>query len=130
MTKEVIVLPIGKSVPEAAKLMDDHSIGSVIVVDENNKAKGIITERDIITKIVSKGKDPSNVKADSIMSTPLRVVTPDTTLEEASTSMRENRIKRLPVVNEQKELIGILSEGDIMRVFPAIVDLIEERSQI
>jgi len=130
MTKEVIVLSIGNKVPEAAKLMDEHSIGSIIVVDENKKAKGIITERDIITKIIAKDKDPSNVKVDSIMSTPLRVVTPDTTLEEASTSMRENRIKRLPVVNEQKELIGILSEGDIMRVFPAIVDLIEERSQI
>jgi len=130
MTKEVIVLPMGNKVPEAAKLMQEHSIGSVIVVDEEGKAKGIITERDIITKIVAKDEHPSKVKVDAVMSKPLRVITPDVSIEEASSSMRDNRIKRLPVVNEKKELIGIISEGDIMRVFPSIVDLIEERSAI
>jgi CBS domain-containing protein len=64
------------------------------------------------------------------MSKPLRVVKPTTTLEDAAKAMRENRIKRLPVVNEQSELIGVLSEGDIMKVFPAVVDLIEERAAL
>ena len=64
------------------------------------------------------------------MAKPLRVVKPETTIEEAAKAMRENRIKRLPVVNDDNELIGIISEGDIMKIFPIVVDLIEERATL
>ena len=64
------------------------------------------------------------------MSKPLRVVKPETTLEQAATAMRENKIKRLPVVNDKNELIGILSEGDIMRIFPSVIDLVEEKAAL
>jgi CBS domain-containing protein len=129
MTKKVVVLETGRSVDEAAKLMRKHNIGSVIVIDKKNgkKAKGILTERDIVHKLIALGKDPYKIKVDSIMSTPLRVVRPDTSLEDAAKAMRENRVKRLPVVNEKSELVGILSEGDVMRIFPAVIDLLEER---
>ena len=62
------------------------------------------------------------------MSKPLRVIRPETTIEDAAKAMRENKIKRLPVVNDDNELIGVLSEGDIMKIFPVVVDLIEERA--
>jgi CBS domain-containing protein len=62
------------------------------------------------------------------MSAPLRLVRPHTTIEDAAQAMKENKIKRLPVVNEDNELIGILSEGDIMKIFPVVVDLIEEKA--
>lgn len=132
MTKKVIVVPLNESVVEVAKLMKKNSIGSVIVVDEkdHDKAKGIITERDIILKLIASGKDPAKSNAASIMSKPLRVVRPNTTLEDAAKAMKENKIKRLPVVNENSELIGVLSEGDLMRIFPAVVDLIEERAAL
>ncbi|MFA6531005.1 MAG: CBS domain-containing protein [Candidatus Micrarchaeia archaeon] len=132
MTKRVIVVPLSAGILEVAKLMKKNEIGSVIVVDEkdNDKAKGIITERDIVDKLIAAGKDPYKVTVSAIMSKPLRVVKPTTTLEDAAKAMRENRIKRLPVVNEQSELIGVLSEGDIMKVFPAVVDLIEERAAL
>jgi len=132
MTKKVIVVPLSESVVEVAKLMKKNSIGSVIVVDEDDhdKAKGIITERDIIHKLIASGKDPAKSSAASIMSKPLRVVRPNTTLEDAAKAMKENKIKRLPVVNESNELIGVLSEGDLMRIFPAVVDLIEERASL
>jgi CBS domain-containing protein len=132
MTRKVIVVPLGDGVLKVAKLMKKHSIGSVIVVDakEKSKAKGIITERDIVDKIIANGKDPYKLTASAIMSRPLRVVRPDTTLEDAANAMRENKIKRLPVVNEDSELVGILSESDLMRIFPAVVDLIEERSEL
>lgn len=130
MTKRVIVVPLSSGILEVAKLMKKNEIGSVIVVDEKGKAKGIITEKDIVEKLIASGKDPYKVNASAIMSRPLRVVKPTTTLEDAAKAMKENRIKRLPVVNEENELIGILSEGDIMKVFPAVVDLIEERAAL
>lgn len=132
MTKKVVVVPFGTSVPDVAKLMKKHSIGSVIVVEDKGgkHAKGIITERDIIHKILAKGKDPYKVPAEEIMSKPLRVVRPETTIEDAAKAMRENKVKRLPVVNEDNELIGVLSEGDIMKIFPVVVDLIEERTAL
>ena len=129
MTHKVMVVSLSKTIDEVSKIMKKHEIGSVIVVDENeNKhAKGIITERDIVYKILAKKKDPYSTKAEDIMSKPLRVVKADTTVEDAAKAMRENRIKRLPVVNNNNELVGVVSEGDIMRIFPAVVDLIEER---
>ncbi len=132
MTKTVVVVPFGKTALDVAKLMKKNSIGSVIVVEdkEGKHAKGIITERDIVNKIIAKGEDPYKTKVEDIMSKPLRVVRPETTIEDAAKAMRENKIKRLPVVNDDNELIGVLSEGDIMKIFPVVVDLIEERAAI
>ncbi len=130
MTKTVITAPFGKTILDVAKLMKKNNIGSVIVVEdkEGKHAKGIITERDMVYKILAKGSDPYNIKAEDIMSKPLRVVKPETSIEDAAKAMRENRVKRLPVVNDANELIGILSEGDIMKIFPVVVDLIEEKA--
>ena len=132
MTKKVVVVPFGKTVLDVAKLMKKNSIGSVIVVEdkEGKRAKGIITERDIVYKVLAKASDPYKSKVEDIMSKPLRVVRPDTTIEDAAKAMRENKVKRLPVVNDDNELIGLLSEGDIMKIFPVVVDLIEERAAI
>lgn len=132
MTKKVIVVPFGEGAEEIAKLMKNNEIGSVIVVEDKKgrHAKGIITERDIVHKIIANKKDPYKLKAKDMMSSPLRVVKPKTTIEDAAKAMRENRIKRLPVVNENSELVGILSEGDIMKIFPVVVDLIEEKATL
>ncbi|MFH1785820.1 MAG: CBS domain-containing protein [Candidatus Micrarchaeota archaeon] len=132
MTKKVVVVPFGKTILDVAKFMKKTNVGSVIVVEDSagKHAKGIITERDIVYKVLAKGVDPYKTKVEEIMSRPLRVVKPDTTIEDAAKAMRENRIKRLPVVNDDNELIGILSEGDIMKIFPVVVDLIEERAAI
>ena len=132
MTKEVVVVSLDKTILDVAKLMKKHNIGSVIVVEdkEGKHAKGIITERDIVYKVLTKGADPYKVTLEEVMSRPLRVVRPDTTIEDAAKAMRENKIKRLPVVNDNNELIGLLSEGDIMKIFPVVVDLIEERAAL
>lgn len=130
MTPKVIVVPFGKTTLEVAKMMKKARVGSIIVVEDKagKHAKGIITERDIVYKVLAKDQDPNKTTSEQIMSKPLRVVTPETTIEEAAKAMKENKIKRLPVVNENNELIGIVSEGDIMKIFPLVVDLIEERA--
>lgn len=130
MTPKVIVIPFGRTTLDVARMMKKSQVGSVIVVEDKagKHAKGIITERDIVHKVLAKSLAPEQVKTEEIMSKPLRVVRPETTIEEAAKAMKENRIKRLPVVNENNELIGIVSEGDIMKIFPLVVDLIEERA--
>ncbi|MEK6982384.1 MAG: CBS domain-containing protein [Candidatus Micrarchaeota archaeon] len=129
MTKKVIVISMGTNVGEAAKLMKKHSIGSLIIVDKKNgnKAKGIMTERDIVHKIIALKKNPYETTVDKIMSTPLAVVLPTTSIEVAAKAMRKDKVKRLPVVNDKDQLVGIISEDDIMKIFPAVIDLIEER---
>ncbi|MBI5227074.1 CBS domain-containing protein [Candidatus Micrarchaeota archaeon] len=132
MTKKVAVAPFGTSVIDVAKLMKKLEIGSVIVVQdkEGKHAKGIITERDLVHKILAQSKDGQKMMVEEVMSKPLRVIKSSTTIEEAAKAMRENKIKRLPVVNEHNELIGILSENDIMKIFPVVVDLLEERASL
>jgi len=132
MTKKVIVIPYGKNMQDVAKLMKKNEIGSIVVVDDmtNKRAKGIITERDIVHNVIAKGKDPYKTLVEEVMSKPLRVIKPDTSIEDAAKAMRENKIKRLPVVDEENELVGIISEGDIAKVFPLVVDLIEEKASI
>lgn len=132
MTKKVIIIPYGEDLSEVAKLMKRYGIGSVIVVEDEKtkKARGIITERDVIYKVLSKKKDPYMTKVEEMMSKPLRVIKSDTPIEEAAKAMRDNKIKRLPVVSEDNELIGIVSEGDIMKIFPLVIDLIEEKAAL
>ena len=128
MKQDVISIDEEASVTEVAKLMKIHDIGSV-VISKNKKAEGMITEKDIIHQLVAIGEDSSKITAGKIMSKPLRVVRPDTTLEEAAQLMKQYSIKRFPVINENNELVGMISEGDIMNVFPSIVDLLEERAR-
>ncbi len=128
MKKEVISIEEDAPITEVAKLMKIHDIGSVVVA-KNKKAEGIITEKDVIHQVVAKSADASKITAMEIMSAPLKVVRPGTTLEETAKRMRQYSLKRFPVINENNELVGMISEGDIMNVFPSIVDLLEERAR-
>lgn len=127
MSKNVISVTRDASIMEVAKLMEKYNVGSVVVADKK-KAEGIITERDIVRKLIGKGKDVTQAKASDAMSSPLKVITAEASLETAAKAMKEYRIKRLPVISEKNELVGLVSEGDIMRVFPSVVDLLEERA--
>lgn len=127
MSKNVISATREASIIEVAKLMEKYNVGSIVVADKK-KAEGIITERDIVRKLIGAGKESSKAKAADAMSSPLKVITAEASIETAAKAMREYRIKRLPVISENNELVGLISEGDIMRVFPSIVDLLEERA--
>ncbi|HNT60807.1 MAG TPA: CBS domain-containing protein [Candidatus Bilamarchaeaceae archaeon] len=127
MSKNVISVTREASIMEVAKLMEKYNVGSIVVADKR-KAEGIITERDIVRKLIDTGKDSAKAKASDAMSSPLKVITAEASIETAAKAMREYRIKRLPVISGKNELVGLISEGDIMRVFPSIVDLLEERA--
>lgn len=85
-----------------------------IIITEKDRPVGIITERDIVRKVVSKNKDPKNTSAQEIMSHPLMTIAPETYLDQIARIMTKYRIRRLPVVRDNT-LYGIVTSGDIAR---------------
>lgn len=111
MVKDVITVDISKSVKEAAELMSSKNVGCLLV-EEEGKIKGIITERDIVRRVVAIGRDPEKVKVRDIMTSPIVVVSPEATIEEAAKVMVMYKVRRLPVVEEGK-LVGLVTTTDL-----------------
>lgn len=101
------------SVYECAEMMNKQKIGALFVI-ENGRLAGIISERDILRKIVTSGMDPKDVLVDEIMTKELVTVGPNTTVREAMRIVTEKRIRHLPVL-ENSKLIGVISIGDLTR---------------
>ena len=119
MVREVITVDENSTVKEAVDNMNEFQIGSLIVL-EKGKAKGIVTERDFLRRVIAEAKDVTNTKVKEIMTTPLVVVEPSTDLEEAMKLMFQNKIKKLAVVDANK-LVGIVTLTDIARFQPQMI---------
>ncbi len=115
------------SVEEVAIIMRDNRIGNCIVVSK--KPIGIITESDIIKKVVAENLCAREVYVEKIMSSPIIVIDPYSPLEEAMKTMGKCNIRRLPVV-ENGKLIGILTQKDISRISPILHEISREWSDI
>lgn len=113
MSSPVITVEGEANARDAAILMTDRRIGSIIVT-ERGRPVGIVTERDLLERVVSPCRDPCETRMKEIMSSPLITVPGDTNILEAMRKMREKDISRL-VVMEGDRLIGIVSERDIIR---------------
>ena len=124
MVKDVITISYRASVKRAAQVMNKHEIGCLIVV-KGRKAVGIVTERDMLKRVVAKAADPRKTRVEEIMSRPLIVVEPDMDLEDAVKLMFEMKIKKLPVV-ERGKLVGLISITDVARFHPHIMDIIKK----
>jgi len=119
MNTKVVILDENDTVKKAAEIMAQLGVSSIIVTAEG-KTKGILTERDIIKRIVAEGKNSSETKVKDIMSKPLVTIGPKTDLEEAARLMFEKKIKNLPVSRENR-LIGLINLHDICRIQPEIL---------
>lgn len=113
MSSPVITIDVEASVKEATRSMIDNKIGSILVTKQG-KPLGIVTERDLIERIVEPSRDPSKTKIKEIMSAPLITISKETGILVAMRKMREYEISRL-VVMDDDTLLGILSEKDIVR---------------
>ncbi|MEM3172087.1 MAG: CBS domain-containing protein, partial [Candidatus Nitrosotenuis sp.] len=113
MKKNVISIDSSMTVQDAAKMMDDASIGAIVVL-EKGIAVGIITERDIVRRIVSKGK-PLSTNVKEAMSSPLIVINPDDSVWELAQLMKARKIHRVPAVKDNR-LVGIVTTSDIVRL--------------
>jgi CBS domain-containing protein len=113
MKKNVISIDSSMTAQDAAKMMDDASIGAIVVL-ENGIAIGIVTERDLARRIVAKGK-PLTTNVKEVMSSPLIVINPDDTVWEAAQLMKARQIHRVPAVKENR-LVGIMTTSDIVKL--------------
>jgi CBS domain-containing protein len=113
MVSNLITIEAGATVKKAAELMDKHDIGCLIVVSYGNPV-GIVTERDMLGRVLLQKRDLGKTKVGNIMSAPLIASSPDTDIRDAVRLMNERRIKKLPVI-EEGQLIGLISLTDVMR---------------
>ena len=128
MTPQVVTIEPTQSVKNAARRMTMFGISSLLVLSKEG-LKGIITEKDIISRVVCMGLEPSKVRVKEIMSEPVIVVGPDEPLEKAVELMLTQRIKKLPVLENDEgnyRLVGILSLLDVAGIHPDLINSIKE----
>lgn len=102
----------GTRVGELARMMRDEDIGS-IPIGENDRLVGMVTDRDIVCKGLADGKDVDSLTARDVMSGPIIYCRAEEEIDDAVRIMEEHEIRRLPVINEEKRMVGMLSMGDI-----------------
>ncbi|MEM0007345.1 MAG: CBS domain-containing protein [Candidatus Bathyarchaeia archaeon] len=129
MSSPVITVEEDATANRVAELMDKHGLGCIIVTSKEGKPIGIITERDLVTRVLAKNVKPDALKAKDVMTTPLITIEPDETISEAARKMSRLNIRRLGVVYKG-QLIGILSSKDILAVMPELIETIQERALI
>lgn len=112
-TGELLKIDGGAPVIEAVKRMVDANVGSLLVTEDDDIV-GIVTERDYLRRVALEGRDENEAAVSEIMSAPLVVVSPETTIEECMALMTERRIRHLPVV-EDDEVVGLVSIGDLVK---------------
>jgi CBS domain-containing protein len=112
--REVLEIEADASVLEAVKRMVEANIGSLLVRDDGEVA-GIVTERDYLRSVALEGPTDEQVTVREIMSSPLIVVSPETTIDECMALMTDRRIRHVPVVGEDGDVVGIVSIGDVVK---------------
>lgn len=112
MTRNVEIIRPDATIQEAAKQMKSLAVGSLPVCD-GNKIEGMITDRDITLRAVADGRNPAQTKVRDVMTEELHYCFEDQPVHEAAGAMQRYQIRRLPIVNRNKELVGIVSLGDV-----------------
>jgi CBS domain-containing protein len=129
MSSPVVTMDEDESSNKAAANMDMHDLGAVIVTNKAGKSIGIITERDLVIRVIAKNLKPDTVKAKEIMTTPLVTIEPEATISDAARRMTRLDIRRLGVIYKGN-LVGIISSKDILGVMPELIESMQERSRI
>lgn len=111
--RTVLEIDAEATVFEAVELMVEHNVGSLLVTEAGEVA-GIVTERDYLRRVTLEGRTDRETRVGDIMSGPLVVVTPETSIDECMAVMTDRRIRHLPVV-EDGELVGMVSIGDLVK---------------
>jgi len=125
MKTNILTVQPEMNLTNAAKLMSEKHVGSLIIINKKNKIAGILTERDILTDIVAKGKNLKDVQVKDIMSKNVITIEPEKAIEEASKIMIKRKIKKLPVIDKGK-IIGIITASDIVKFEPKLIEQIEQ----
>src|SRR3954465_7110771 len=112
MTKNVSAATLDTTLEEIATMMRDEDAGAIPVLD-GEKLVGIVTDRDIVLRCIAQGRDPVGTTSEDILTPDLTTIRPNDDLEVASRLMAQRQVRRLPVIDESGNLVGMLSLGDI-----------------
>ena len=112
MTPDVVTLSLGATLSDVARRMRDEDIGSVPISDDN-RLVGMVTDRDVVIRGLADGEDPTRLTARDVMSPRLLYCFEEQSVDEALHNMGEQQVRRLPVLNRDKRLVGMVSLGDL-----------------
>jgi len=126
MSSPVVTSKDDATINEIAQKLRKHNIGSVVIINKAREPIGIVTERDIIRRVLAEKKNPSSTMAKDVMSAPIESVTVGVTLEDTAKLMVEKRIKKLCVVDAEGKTIGVITEGDIVKNASYLIDVLKE----
>jgi CBS domain-containing protein len=132
MTKNPACCSPDTPVSEVARMMVEHDCGEIPVVEgSTGKPVGVITDRDITCRTVAMGRNPQNVAARDVMSSPVITVRPDTSLDACCQTMEQHQVRRVPVVDDHERCCGIVAQADIARRAPLedTADVVREVSR-
>lgn len=128
MTNKPITASKEMSLKDAAKVMEDNNVNSILIVDKEN-AVGIITDEDFVRKAVAKGLDPRKIRVKDVMSVDPITIAPNVDIYDALLLMRDHNIRQLPVLSNNK-VLGFLTSKDILKIEPELMDLIVEKYEL
>ena len=127
MSCPVVTIDGNAPANKVAELMDKNDLGCIIVTDKKGKPLGILTERDLVVRVLRKNVKPDLVKAEEVMTQPLITIEPDETISEAARKMSRLNVRRLGVAY-RGNMIGLVSSKDILAVMPELIETIQEKA--
>ena len=131
MTPDPACCTPNTTLDEVAKLMAQNDCGEIPVVDVGDTVVGVVTDRDIVCRVVAEGKNPIAYTAETCMSQPAVTVQADASIDEVVSTMEKHQIRRVPVVDEQDCCVGIISQADVAWKRPEreVAELVREVSR-
>ncbi|GBD39861.1 MAG: CBS domain-containing protein [Deltaproteobacteria bacterium] len=114
--REVVWVNLGTTIKEIAQIMHDKNVGSVVVVDKERKPIGIVTDRDIVIRVINEDLNPAQIYVDDVISSNILTLREDMGLIEALEYMKGKGVRRFPVVDSEGKLVGIITVDDIVRL--------------
>jgi len=115
MTQDAQCVGENGTIIDAAKKMAELDVGALPICGEDDRLKGMLTDRDIVTKVLAQGKDPSSTNAGELGEGKPVTIGADDSVEEAIERMKQHAVRRLPVIDDDHKLIGIVSQGDLAK---------------
>jgi CBS domain-containing protein len=129
MTPNAECIRANQTVTEAARMMAELNVGALPICGEDDRLKGMITDRDIAVKVIAQGKDPNTCTAGELQQGEAVTIGADDSIEELMNTMAQHQVRRLPVIDGHR-LVGIVAQADVARAMPEqrVGDLVEALS--
>jgi len=131
MTEDVWCCTLDSSLMEVARLMVERDCGEIPVIDDRRRPVGVVTDRDIVCRLVARGRNPLEATVQDCMSCPVVTATPDMDIDECGKLMEEHRIRRIPVVDTEGACCGMVAQADLARKGPreTTIEVVEKLSE-